>query len=139
MDYFVNTEPWMSCTTQVSPTIQSHLRTKIHSTCVCIMHLHTQTYHTSRQWNSLLQSHGHLILLACFVGFSSIQFLIIPFQTRRFFVNLKWITCPYPQNNQADFPSQNPVNLVLLDPGGLGQEHRGQVGLGSYGRNGHQP
>lgn len=31
----------------------------------------------------LLQSHGPLILLACFVGFS-IQFLIIPFQTRRF-------------------------------------------------------
>lgn len=108
---------------------------------------HRCVYHASAYTNIpyittvelLLQSHGHLILLACFVGFSSIQFLIIPFQTRRFFVNLKWITCPYPQNNPADFPSQNPVNLVLLDPGGLGQEHRGQVGLGSYGRNGHQP
>ena len=107
---------------------------------------HRCVYHASAYTNIpyitavelLLQSHGHLILLACFVGFS-IQFLIIPFQTRRFFVNLKWITCPYPQNNPADFPSQNPVKLVLLDPGGLGQEHRGQVGLGSYGRNGHQP
>ena len=65
------------------PTILSHLRSKIHSTGVYIMHLHTQTYHTSRQWNSLLQSHGHLILLACFVGVSSIQVLIIPFQTTK--------------------------------------------------------
>ena len=52
---------------------------------------HRCVYHASAHTNIpyitavelLLQSHGHLILLACFVGFSSIQFLIIPFQTTK--------------------------------------------------------
>ena len=71
------------------PSIQSHLRTKIHSTGVYIMHL---TYHLPyiTAVELLLQTHGPLILLALFWGILINSILDHPFSNKVFFKTRNW-------------------------------------------------
>ena len=123
LDYLVNTEPWMSCTTQVSLLSWAIWGAKstaqVCISCICI---HKHTIHHG--------SGTH-----CCKAMVILFYLLVLWDSHQF---KSWSSL-FKQPSRLPFPKPHGF-LLLLDPGGLGKKRFvGQAGLGSYGRNGHQP